>query len=261
MDGKTKLDLTDWTTFTVVSQDGTNTGIYRIKVTPREQAYIEAFSISIDGTVYNGVIDNDKNTITVSGVDDSSLTTTKFVPDITLGGNTLVCSPAPGLAQDFSKTVSYTVSGGGDVVSRVYTVSVLNSDGELISSVGGSSGSEPVTPTVTGAKIISFKVFGIEGVIDNAAGTITITLPYGCDITAVAPEVEVPSGAIVSPCSGEVVNLANDMVYTVQNGEEIGEYRIIVILEKSISDQLWEELVDNNTVKDHQVSYDKSKLS
>ena len=51
------------------------------------------------------------------------------------------------------------------------------------------------------------------------------------------------------------------MVYTVQNGEEIGEYRIIVILEKSISDQLWEELVDNNTVKDHQVSYDKSKLS
>ncbi|MGN0720609.1 MAG: DUF5018 domain-containing protein [Anaerovoracaceae bacterium] len=261
VDGKTKLDLTDWTTFTVVSQDGTNTGIYRIKVTPREQAYIEAFSISIDGTVYNGVIDNDKNTITVSGVDDSSLTTTKFVPDITLGGNTLVCSPAPGLAQDFSKTVSYTVSGGGDVVSRVYTVSVLNSDGELISSVGGSSGSEPVTPTVTGAKIISFKVLGIEGVIDNAAGTITITLPYGCDITAVAPEVEVPSGAIVSPCSGEVVNLANDMVYAVQNGEEIGEYRIIVILEKSISDQLWEELVDNNTVKDHQVSYDKSKLS
>lgn len=259
LDGKKKTDLTDWTDFTIVSADGANTNVYRIKVTPKTQASIAAFTLTIGGTLYNGVIDDSANTITISGVDDSSLTTTKFAPDVTLGPDTLVCSPTSGLEQDFSKTVSYIASGGEGVVARTYTVSVLNKEGKLITSTGGSS--EPDTPTVTGAKITSFTVLDVAGVIDHDAGTITVTLPFKTDTTKVAPVVQVASGAVVSPVSGEVVNLANGITYTVTNGEETKKYEIFVILEKSVSDQLWDKVAGNNTITDHQVSYDSSILS
>lgn len=111
LDGKKGMNLSDWTTFTITSGDGTNTRTYRIKATARTQASIAAFSLTIGGTVYEGVIDDKANTITVSGVDDSKLTSTSFAPDVTLGPETLVCSPAPGLAQDFSRTVQYIVAG------------------------------------------------------------------------------------------------------------------------------------------------------
>lgn len=152
LDGASNLDLSDWATFTIVSEDGTNTSVYRIKVVPKTQASITGFTLTIGGAVYSGVI-------------------------------------------------------------------------------------------------------------DNSANTITVTLPFDTDITKVAPVVQAASGAVVSPVSGEVVNLANGVVYTVTNGEEVREYTVEVILEKSVSDQLWDAVAEDNTIADHQVSYDNSTLS
>lgn len=260
LDGKKGMNLSDWTTFTITSGDGMNTRTYRIKATARTQASISAFSLTIGGTVYEGVIDDKANTITVSGVDDSKLTSTSFTPDVTLGPETLVCSPAPGLAQDFSRTVQYIVAGNEKVLSRTYTVSVLNKAGQLISGSGGGGGSDPVTPA-TGAKITAFSVLGMEGVIDQSAGTITVTLPAGTDVTAVAPDVTVTAGAVVSPVSGEVVNLTAPVVYTVTLGEETSRYTVTVTFERSVSQQLWDELGNNSDVADHQTSHTKRDWS
>ncbi|MEG0895007.1 MAG: hypothetical protein RSE93_04770, partial [Oscillospiraceae bacterium] len=259
LNGKKKIDLTDWTIFTIISQDETITKTYRIKVIPKSQASISSFTLTIDGKIYDGVVDNDANIITVSGVDDSALNATNFVPDIVLGKETLVCSPAPGLLQDFAHKVQYIVSGGENVVSRTYTVSVLNKSGKLITSTGNTN--KPDTPTVTGAKITGFKVLGAEGVIDHNAGTITVTLPFGTDLTNVIPVISLANGAISSPISGEVVNIANGIVYTVMNGTETKEYTVYIILENSVSYQLWDKIAQNSTVVEHQVSYDKSILS
>lgn len=109
------------------------------------------------------------------------------------------------------------MAGDENVVSRTYTVSVLNKEGKLISGSGSGSGDTPVTP-VTGAKITAFSVLGVDGVIDQSAGTITVTLPAGTDVTAVAPSVTVTAGAVVSPVSGQVVNLTAPVVYTVTLG-------------------------------------------
>lgn len=258
LDGKKGMNLSDWTTFTITSGDGTNTRTYRIKATARTQASISAFSLTIGGTVYEGVIDDKSNTITVSGVDDSNLSSTSFTPDVTLGPETLVCSPAPGLAQDFSRTVQYIVAGNEKVLSRTYTVSVLNKAGQLISGNGG--GSDPVTPA-TGAKITAFSVLGVDGVIDQSAGTITVTLPAGTNVTAVAPSVTVTAGAVVSPVSGEVVNLTAPVVYTVTLGEEASRYTVTVTFERSVSQQLWDELGNNSDVADHQTSHTKRDWS
>lgn len=260
LDGKTGMDLSDWRTFTITSGDGTNTRTYRIKATARTQASISAFSLTIGGTVYEGVIDNKSNTITVSGVDDSNLSSTSFAPEVTLGPETLVCSPAPGLAQDFSRTVQYIVAGNEKVLSRTYTVSVLNKAGQLISGSGGGGGSDPVTPA-TGAKITAFSVLGVDGVIDQSAGTITVTLPAGTNVTAVAPSVTVTAGAVVSPVSGEVVNLTAPVVYTVTLGEETSRYTVTVTFERSVSQQLWDELGNNSDVVDHQTSHTKRDWS
>lgn len=262
LDGKTVLNLSDWTTFTITSGDKTNTRTYRIKATARTQASIAAFSLTIGGTVYDGVIDDKANTITVSGVDDSSLSSTSFAPDVTLGLGTKVCSPAPGLPQDFSRTVQYIVAGDENVLSRTYTVSVLNKEGKLISASGNTGGddNDPVTP-VTGAKITAFSVLGVDGVIDQSAGTITVTLPDGTDVTAVAPSVTVTAGAVVSPVSGEVVNLTAPVVYTVTLGEDTSSYTVTVKYERSVSQQLWDKLGDNSDVTDHQTSHTKRDWS
>lgn len=260
LDGKRGMDLSDWTTFTITSGDGTNTRTYRIKATARTQASISAFSLTIGGTVYDGIIDNKANTITVSGVDDSNLSSTSFAPDVTLGPGTKVCSPAPGLPQDFSKAVQYIVAGDENVVSRTYTVSVLNREGKLISASGSGGGDTPVTP-VTGAKITAFSVLGVDGVIDQSAGTITVTLPAGTDVTAVAPSVTVTAGAVVSPVPGEVVNLTAPVVYTVTLGEETSRYTVTVTFERSVSQQLWDELGNNSDVADHQTSHTKRDWS
>ena len=262
LDGKKVLDLSDWRTFTITSGDGTNTRIYRIKATARTQASISAFSLTIGGTVYDGVIDDKANTITVSGVDDSNLSGTSFAPDVTLGPGTLVCSPAPGLPQDFSRTVQYIVAGNENVMSRTYTVSVLNKEGKLISASGNTGGDDdnPVTPA-TGAKITAFSVLGVDGVIDQSAGAITVTLPDGTDVTAVAPSVTVTAGAVVSPVSGEVVNLTAPVVYTVTLGEDTATYTVTVRYERSTSQQLWDKLGDNTDVTDHQTSHTRRDWS
>lgn len=249
LDGKAAMDLSDWTSFVIKSQEGTATKTYRIKVVAKGQASISAFSLTVSGTTYKGTIDNQKGTIVINGVDDSNLTTTKFIPSITLGKGTTVCSPAPGLEQDFSGEVRYTVNGS-DVVSRTYTVNVYNKEGQRISASGGNTG--PVTPAT--ARITAFKVFGVEGVIDDSAGTITITLPDGTDVTRVAPVVTVPAGAVVSPVSGEVVNLSMPVAYTVTLGSNSRTYTVRVIYQRSTSQQLWDKMAENNTVTDHQVS-------
>lgn len=260
VDGKTKLDLTNWTKFTVTSEDKTNTNVYQIKATPKKQAEITRFELTINGQTYTGAIDNTKNTITVSGVDDSALTTTRFAPDIEVSSDTKVCTPASGIAQDFSKDVSYTVNGDPDtMLSRTYTVTVLNKSGKPISKSSGGSSSEPV---LTGAKITSFKIYNTAGEIDHAAGTITIKLPNGTNVTKVCPQITTTSGCTVYPANNQVVNLTRPIEYTVTLGKETKVYTVKVVYVRSLSQQLWDEVADNNTVNGgHQVSKDPHPLT
>ncbi len=250
LDGKDAMNFSDWQTFTVTSGDGTVQNIYRIKVVSKAQAEITSFRVQAGGEWYNGVIDNAKNTITVTGVDDSKLTSTKLVTDIEFTGRT--CSPTSGIAVDFANAATFTLGGDNDLASRTYTVTVLNKSGQPISAKGGGGNDTPATST---AKITGFSVLGVDGVIDQSAGIITVTLPVGTNVAAVAPVVTVPAGAVVSPVSGEVVNLTSPLTYTVTLGAESKSYTVTVIFERSISQQLWDAVAENSDVADHQTSY------
>lgn len=250
LDGKKVMDFSDWKTFTVTSGDKTVQNTYRIKVVSKAQAEITSFRVQAVGEWYNGVIDNAKSTITVTGVDDSKLTSTKLVTDIEFTGKT--CSPTSGIAVDFANAATFTLGGDNDLASRTYTVTVLNKSGQPISAKGGGGNDTPATST---AKITGFSVLGVDGVIDQSAGIITVTLPVGTNVAAVAPVVTVPAGAVVSPVSGEVVNLTSPLTYTVTLGAESKSYTVTVIFERSISRQLWDKVTENSDVADHQTSY------
>lgn len=250
LDGKKVMDFSDWQTFTVTSGDKTVQNTYRIKVVSKAQAEITSFRVQAAGEWYNGVIDNAKSTITVTGVDDSKLTSTKLVTDIEFTGRS--CSPTSGVAVDFANAATFTLGGDNDLANRTYTVTVLNKSGQPISAKGGGGNDTPATST---AKITGFSVLGVDGVIDQSAGIITVTLPVGTNVTAVAPAVTVPAGAVVSPVSGEVVNLTSPLTYTVTLGTESRNYTVTVIFERSISQQLWDKVAENSDVADHQTSY------
>lgn len=251
LDGKDAMNFSDWQTFTVTSGDETVKNVYRIKVVSKTQAEITSFRVQAAGEWYNGVIDNTKSTITVTGVDDSKLTSTKLVTDIEFTGRS--CSPTSGIAVDFANAATFTLGGDNDLASRTYTVTVLNKSGQPISAK--SSGGDDDTPVTSTAKITGFSVLGVEGEIDQSAGTITVKLPVGTNVTAVAPVVTVPAGAVVSPVSGEVVNLTSPLTYTVTLGAESRNYTVTVIFERSISQQLWDKVAENSDVADHQTSY------
>ena len=251
LDGKKAMDFSDWKTFTVTSGGKKVQSTYRIKVVSKAQAEITSFRVQAGGEWYNGVIDHAKNTITVSGVDDSKLTSTKLVTDIEFTGRS--CSPTSGIAVDFANAATFTLGGDNDLASRTYTVTVLNKSGQPISAK--SSGGDDDTPSTSTAKITGFSVLGVDGVIDQSAGIITVTLPAGTNVTAVAPVVTVPAGAVVSPVSGEVVNLTSPLTYTVTLGAESKSYTVTVIFERSISQQLWDAVAENSDVADHQTSY------
>ena len=250
LDGKKVMDFSDWKTFTVTSGDKTVQNAYRIKVVSKAQAEITSFRVQAVGEWYNGVIDNAKSTITVTGVDDSKLTSTKLVTDIEFTGKT--CSPTSGIAVDCANAVTFTLGGDNDLASRTYTVTVLNKSGQPISAKSGGGNDTSATST---AKITGFSVLGVDGVIDQSAGIITVTLPAGTNVAAVAPVVTVPAGAVVSPVSGEVVNLTSPLTYTVTLGAESKSYTVTVIFERSISQQLWDAVAENSDVADHQTSY------
>lgn len=256
LDGKKPHDLSDWMTFTVTAGDGVTKKVYRIKVEAKAQAEITSFKVKANGTWYEGVIDNIYDSITVSGVDDSGLASTKLETDITFTGKT--CQPTSGTAVDFGSAATFTLSGDNTLAGRTYTVTVTNKSGQPIRSSGG----DTPTPPSASAQITGFSVLGVEGVIDQTLGTIVVTLPNGTDVTAVAPVVSVPYGCIVSPGSGEVVNLTLPVVYTVTLGTEVRQYTVSIAYQRSISQQLWDEVAKdgNNTVSDHQVSRDPHPL-
>ena len=85
--------------------------------------------------------------------------------------------------------------------------------------------------------------------------------PAGTNVTAVDPSVTVTAGAVVSPVPGEVVNLTVPVVYTVTLGEETSRYTVTVTFERSVSQQLWDELGNNSDVADHQTSHTKRDWS
>ncbi|GAA4298269.1 DUF4960 domain-containing protein [Aestuariibaculum suncheonense] len=81
----------------------------------------------------------------------------------------------------------------------------------------------------------SFAVNDIEGEINNQENLITVTLPYGTDISALTPELEIPNGSSILPEKGLPMDFSNTVQYRVSNGNIYKTYNVKVQTQKPIS--------------------------
>ena len=115
---------------------------------------------------------------------------TALVPTIVHTGASI--SPESGVAQNFSRPVTYTVTAeDGSAQSYVVTVTTTASDAKSIDS------------------------FSINGVAGTITGTeIAVVLPFGTDLTALSPRIGY-SGVSINPAASAMRNFSSPVQYTV----------------------------------------------
>lgn len=78
------------------------------------------------------------------------------------------------------------------------------------------------------SNVISFKLNGTAGEIDQKTGKINVTMPYGSDITAVIPQVVLEEGATSNLDLTKPINFTNPVKFRVINGNLFKDYTAIV---------------------------------
>lgn len=160
------------------------------------EADVEIKRFSINGV--EGEIDQSTSTILLylpKNTDESNL-----IPDIEIAENASV-SPEPGMPVDFSTSEQFPV-----------TFRVIN--GNLYRDYF-------VTAKAISAKIISFIIGDRVGIIDHNKGSISITVPYGTDLTQLKPEIVFTEGATIVPSFGTILDFSGPVTYTLYfMGEE-----------------------------------------
>jgi len=76
-------------------------------------------------------------------------------------------------------------------------------------------------------KIVSFRVNGTEGTIDEASNTITVMLPQGTDLTKLTSQIDLSAGAVVTPGSGTETDLSKVTTFRVINGNLYSDYKVV----------------------------------
>lgn len=202
-------DFTNPVTYTVTAEDS-SIQEYKVTVniTPNTAKAITSFdfeALSVTGTVDEGAKTVD---LTVPfGTDVTALT-----PTIVHTGASV--SPDTGVAQDFTNTVTYTVTAA-DASTQKYTVTVN------------------VAPN-TAKGITSFDFAEIDpavnGSINESLKTITLKVPHGTNVTALVPTIAY-SGTNILPNTGVAQNFTNSVTYTVTDANGITQnYTVSVII-------------------------------
>nr|WP_305120963.1 S-layer homology domain-containing protein [Saccharibacillus sp. JS10] len=141
-----------------------------------------------------GVVNETEKTVNV--VVPYGTDVTKLVPTIVYDGQSI--SPIDGMATDFSSPVDYNVYAESGA-SATYTVTVTVA--------------QSPSKQALGFQFVALSPI-VNGVINEEDKTITATVPYGTDLTALVPAF-LHSGASVSPANGTPQNFTSPIDYTV----------------------------------------------
>ncbi|QCK16758.1 family 10 glycosylhydrolase [Mangrovivirga cuniculi] len=157
-----------------------------------------------------GNIDNEQSVINLTvpfGTDVTALAPTIEIPE------NATISPESGLAQDFTNYVIYTVTAQSGA-KKLYTVFV----------------NEGVS---NDASIASFKFedLFLSADIDQSTNSISLTVPFGTDLTSLTPTiVTAEGGSTLSPASGTAQDFSSPVDYTVTapNGSTTETYTVTI---------------------------------
>lgn len=80
------------------------------------------------------------------------------------------------------------------------------------------------------SNVISFKLTGTAGEIDQKTGKITVTMPYGSDVTAVIPEAVLEADATSNLDLTKPINFTNPVKFRVINGNLFKDYTVTTVV-------------------------------
>lgn len=194
-------------------------------VTPGLGASTEAEIISFELEDQTGAADIDEVAATVDIEVLFGTDVTTLVPTIEVSNGAHIMPPS-GYEQNFAAPVVYTVTASDYMTTKDWTVTVT------------------VNPTANDdAEFLTFTIPGSDSIKINAADTtITVYMPDGTNVTALAPTYTISNGATINSPSGTVQNFTTPLVYTItaQNLINIMEWEVTVIVNEipkvSISD-------------------------
>ena len=142
-----------------------------------------------------------------------------------------------------------TEGSGGDHLEVGWTTP-SNSTIEVVGSSFISS-EAVVDSTLTEIKNFEFSGIGVPviGVIDSAARTIQVEVPYGSDVTALVPDITTSYGATLAPAGGQATDFTNPVDYTVTSVD--GEHSSTFTVTVTVADAR-----DINTVTNASLDFD-----
>lgn len=185
-----------------------------------DENFISSFSMQIGENNYEGIIDNKSNSIQISDVPFNtnleSINTQISVSD------RAEVNPASGTSQNFTQSVSYTVTAENGE-KRTYTIIIKRepNDENYITKFSISVGSNIV-----------------EGSIDNKSNTVKLNIPDKFDITSIKPDIEISTNATISPLKDQLQNFENEIEYeiTSESGEK-RTYSVLSTIESGLNDE------------------------
>lgn len=142
-----------------------------------------------------GTINESLRTISVKVPAGSNITA--LVPSITVSSKAKI-NPLSGVTQNFTNPILYTVTAE-DGSMKTYTVTVVKD--------------QAVEKAITA---FSFSSLGVIGTINESNKTISITVPFGTNLTSLVPTITVSNMATITPLSGLAQNFTNPVLYTVK---------------------------------------------
>ncbi|MDR2404204.1 MAG: DUF5018 domain-containing protein [Spirochaetaceae bacterium] len=201
--------------WTVIARDHTTktytVTVFKEKSHDKEITHF-SFGISGENAIIGGeprsdgkypilVVIPDTTLVVNSSLPGNTADITNIAPFVSYRGVSI--SPGPDTQLNFSNSsnpVPYTVTAE-DRSTRDYVVSVIRKDDafDSLAQITGFYFADPL----------------VEGIIDEAAKTIVLTVPPGTNIGALRPEIYY-TGASISPRDGQPKDFTNPVVYTVQ---------------------------------------------
>jgi alpha-tubulin suppressor-like RCC1 family protein len=229
--GETANDFTEPVTYNVVAEDGVTEKEWTVTVVIAPNTETDFSFYGFRGLYTVTVLDRENGTIEVTVPFETDVTeliavfASSYGAEVYVGGMPQVSGET---TNDFTEPVIYTVVAEDEVTTEEWTVTV------------------EYEPASTEAEILSFDFraaanTGVlendtEGSIDAAEGMITVTVPFGTDVTELVADFELSPGATaevdsVLQVSGVTINdFTEPVIYTVvaEDGETERKWTVTV---------------------------------
>ncbi len=179
---------------------------------------ITAFSFNGLTPNVTGTINETNHTVAVSAPYGTDVTT--LVPTITISASATI-APVSGVAQDFTSPVTYVVTAqDASTQNYVVTVTVLPASSAKALTTFSFNG---LTPSVTGT-------------INETDHTVSLSVLYGTNVTALVPTIASSVSATLTPATGVAQNFTTPVTYTVRaQDNSTQDYVVTVIINAQLS--------------------------